>query len=182
MITRTAIEAFFGGGSLWGYLALIGAAGIGFWMIADHYYDEGKGDCEAAQAKADDTVEGLTDAALSETATIDTEFETEKTDAETTLKAGYDAADLNRAYRDGFTAALETRQSGAIDEARDRGGCLSEPYSSDDVLRVSARSLQESIFDGGTGGDGAGPAGKVQTPSGPNALSGPPPGLYPVPD
>lgn len=179
---KTAIKGFFGGGAIYGFAVLLALAGLAWWAVADHYYDEGVEDCQADQAAADAEVETHVDTALAETGPIDDTHIEEISDATETYQNTLTAQDLRWAYQQGVNAGAARAQSQSVDAARKAGGCLTEPYGDDDGLRNSAQSLQSLIFEGGARRDGAGSSDPVRPATPQDRLSGPPPGQYPSAD
>lgn len=167
-----------------GYVILILLAIGTIKLFADHYYDKGVEDCQAAQAAEDDKVSGLEpeiSAALDESKD---QAAIERVEIRKEYHTGITIAQVNQARAEGEVQGRKDARNEVYDEIRRKGGCITVDYDPDDKLLINARSQQDRFLRAGIGQYKDGKAG-AELPGkgrGNNAVSGDPAGEDQQPD
>ena len=170
---RALIKGFFGGGSLYGYLALVAIGGGLIWGFADHYYDKGKQDCRAKQTEVNNQTETIGDKLGDILEGIEHDHKDTNTNIDQTYQAGLSQLDINEARQEGIRVGKALgRREGIEQERRKSDSCLNTAYADDDRLLIDARSLQFDVFGNSAEGNAANSTDTMPTLAGGKTVPG----------
>lgn len=125
---------------------------VGFFKgYADHFYDRGVEDCEAAQSAADKKVEDAANDALDNIKETEDVFEERKTEVDNSVNAEVIASELRLAQQEGIRLGKEIERGAALDKVRESDNCLNNLYTDTDGMQARARTLQDEMVRSGIG-------------------------------